>query len=360
MCQRVIVSMGVGLGRTSIANASVQKNNPLASVCVVMSTIELGSAMSHLAKASGPVRPDIYACFLLLSTEFEDDSAKELTGILEGSPKGVPYMSPDLDSNASLSEMPWRLVRAALWQLYANLLLLMDSDEPEVVHQARIGWRRLRTCCRLLNAMPDLPSSPPVMQLRPLLNQLREVRDIDVARYDILPRASRLIPIGDAATDSEWRPLYAALESEAAARRTALRRMLIKPAVGEALWEQVLWLLQLEEFGQQVPRRLDGGNSLVQWARHHIRRMHRKFKRAQERCQDAETQHRARIWAKRLRYACEDFRKLLPHAARKWQKEAVRLQSDFGTQRDLQTAAALAERHGAEHIASCIRRLASA
>lgn len=319
---------------------------------------KIDCAMSDLGKASGPARPDIYSSFLLLGTVLDEADAVALPQTLDGSSKGVAYIPPNLDSDSSLADMPWRLTGAALWQLYANLLMLTDSDEIEVVHQARIGWRRLRSSSRLLRTMADLPSSPPVELLRPLIGQLREVRDIDVARHDILPRVAKLMPVTVAGTDQEWQQLYAALETEAKARRAVLRGLLIKPAIGDALWAQVLWLLQLKEYGQQIHRRRDDKSSLVEWASHHVGRIHRKFKHARERCRDAQTQHRARIWAKRLRYASEDFRKLLPRAARKWHKEAVQLQSDFGAQRDLQTAAALAERHGAAQIALRIRQLA--
>lgn len=315
--------------------------------------------MSHLGEASDPARPDIYSAVLLLSTVVDDAGSVPSPQTLESSLEGVAYAPPGLDSHSSLAEMPWRLVRAALWQLYANLLLLTESDETEVVHQARIGWRRLRSCGRLLRTMRDLPPAPPVEVLRELIDHLRELRDTDVARYDILPRVAELMPGGVAAMNQEWQQLYAALETEAKARRTALRRLLVKPAIGDALWEQVLWLLQLREYGQQNSPPAHGRDALVKWARHHVGRLHQKFKHARARCRDAETQHRARIWAKRLRYASEDFGSLLPHAARKWHKEAARLQSSFGEQRDLQTAVALAERHGAVHIAPRIRQLAS-
>lgn len=315
--------------------------------------------MSDKGEASDPASRDIYSAFLLLSTAFDDTGPTVLPPNLDGPLTGAAYVSPGLDSGSSLAEMPGCLVRAALWQMYANLLLLTESDEAEPVHQARIGWRRLRSGCRLLRAMRDLPNPPPVEPLRALIDQLRELRDLDVARYDILPRVAGLMPAGITASEQEGRQLFTALEAEARAHRTVLRRLLAHPAIGEALWEQVRWLLQLQHDGRQSPARARDGETLAQWARQHVDRTHRKFKHAQARCRDVETRHRARIWAKRLRYACEDFGNLLPDAAKKWRKEASRLQSSFGEQRDLQTAAELAERHGASRIASRIRQLAA-
>lgn len=315
--------------------------------------------MSDKGEASDPASRDIYSAFLLLSTAFDDAGPAASPQTLEDSLAGVAYLPPGLDSDSRLADMPGRLIRAALRQMYTNLLLLTESDEAELVHQARIGWRRLRSSCRLLRAMRDLPAPPPVGPLRALIDQLRELRDNDVARHEILPRVGALMPGGSAADEQEWRPLCAALEAEAGARRTALRRLLVHPAIGEALWEQVLWLLQLRDDGLQFHSRAGGKKALAKWARHHVGRIHRKFERARARCRDAETQHRARIWAKRLRYASEDFGGLLPDAAKKWRKEASQLQSSFGEQRDLQTAATLAERHGAVRIASHLRQLAA-
>lgn len=315
--------------------------------------------MSDKGEASNPAGRDIYSAFLLLSTAFDDAGPAALPQLMDGPPGSVAYVSPGLDSGSSLADMPGRLVRSALWQMYANLLLSTESDEAELVHQARIGWRRLRSSCRLLRAMDDLPAPPPVEPLHALIDQLRELRDVDVAGYEILPRLGALTPGGIAADDQEWRRLCAALEAEARAHRAVLRRLLVNSAVGEALWELVLWLLQLRDLGQRVPAHTRDGELLAQWARHHVGRIHRAFRRAQVRCRDAETRHRARIWAKRLRYASEDFGNLLPDTAKKWRKKASLLQSRLGEQRDLQTAAALAERHGAARIASRIRQLAA-
>lgn len=313
--------------------------------------------MSDMSGASNLDVQDICSALLLLSTAFDDDDSLPFKNLTATSPKGVQYSSPRLDSQFRIDEMPWRLVRAALWQMYANLFLLCESDEPELVHQARVGWRRLRGTSRLLRSVCHLPTPPQVGPLRSLIAQLREIRDNDVVRHQVLPRVAELIPDRIAPNGRHWRQLCAAIEADAAAHRDVLRTLLEDAAIGESLWTHVLWLLQLRDFAYQAPSRARDKESLQDWARHRIRRIYRKFERAQSRCRDEESRHRARIWAKRLRYATEDFSALLPDAAKKWHKMAIEVQSRLGDQRDLQTAVALAEKYGATQIASEISRL---
>uniref|UniRef100_UPI000C323B46 CYTH and CHAD domain-containing protein n=1 Tax=Macromonas nakdongensis TaxID=1843082 RepID=UPI000C323B46 len=72
-----------------------------------------------------------------------------------------------------------------LQQLFRNLEGLLLHDDPELVHQARVAWRRWRSVTRLLR--PWLPPAPDTTALRPLLDQLGALRDLDVARHDTLP-----------------------------------------------------------------------------------------------------------------------------------------------------------------------------
>ena len=58
---------------------------------------------------------------------------------------------------------------------------------------------------------------------------------------------------------------------------------------------------------------------------------------------DPQSQHRARILSKRLRYGIEALQPLLAkRPARRWHAKAVALQTGIGTARDLLQAAALA------------------
>jgi len=80
-------------------------------------------------------------------------------------------------------------------QLCRNLAWVLQSDDPELVHQARVGWRRWRSAARLFR--PWLPSLPPRNALRPLLDAMAQCRDLDVARTDVLPHWQAAYVDGD-------------------------------------------------------------------------------------------------------------------------------------------------------------------
>jgi CHAD domain-containing protein len=85
--------------------------------------------------------------------------------------------------------------------------------------------------------------------------------------------------------------------------------------------------------------------SLRRWSRRRIDRLHAQFRRALGQACDPESQHRARILAKRMRYGIEALRSLLPgKRARRWGQQATSLQTSIGATRDLMQAAALVAR----------------
>jgi CHAD domain-containing protein len=288
--------------------------------------------MSEISEAMSLDAHDVYNAYVLLCMAGDDDA-----------PLGVDYVPAGFDRNTQINVVPWQLVRAALGQFYGNLLRLCDSDSVELVHHARIGWRRLRSSCRLLRRFHDLPEPPPTGPLLLLLEQLRALRECHVARYDILPHM---------ASDSQaWHAFAEALDTEARTRLKVVRVLLEDPAVGQTLWKHVVWLGQLRDHARASPSQPQKPQAIATWATHQVEKIHRAFERAQSQCQDVQTQHQARIWAKRLRYAVEDFEGVLPQTAIKWHKAAAKAQAEFGAQRDLQTTANLAKRHGAPKLA---------
>lgn len=75
-----------------------------------------------------------------------------------------------------------------------------------------------------------------------------------------------------------------------------------------------------------------------------------------------ESQHRARILAKRMRYGLEALHDLLPRKrANRWLQQATRLQTDIGLARDLMQAHALVAQLGLEQgLAEFLRGVLSA
>jgi inorganic triphosphatase YgiF len=232
-------------------------------------------------------------------------------------------------------------------QFCGNLALLRTSDAPEVVHQARVGWRRLRSGLKLfaplIDAPPDAPALSTVLsELRPLVATLGPLRDLDVAATDTLPQwAAAYRSDGDPARGIEWQTLAQGLDAARAAQRERAREALREPAVGAALLAVVAWLYALTA-------RPPSTEPLPEWAAGRIKRLNKRLTKALEAARDPAGEHEARIIAKRLRYAVEATRDVLPEKkARQWRRHATGLQTSIGAARDLQQAITLATRFNA-------------
>jgi CHAD domain-containing protein len=95
---------------------------------------------------------------------------------------------PVLWRGMSLHDTAREVLREMLAHCTGNLVAPRQSDDPEVVHQARVAWRRFRSARRLFKpvlAGADMPSLQP---LDPLLGLLGEIRDLDVALLETWPR----------------------------------------------------------------------------------------------------------------------------------------------------------------------------
>lgn len=305
--------------------------------------------MPEISYASHHGAHDMYSSCLLLQMTLDEDDFPNFLKNVSAPHAGVLYPKVSLTLATPMNEVFCKLIGAALWQFYINLLKLCESEEPELVHQARIGWRRFRGTCRLLRTVKELPEPPATGPMQVILEQLRALREIHVTRYEILPRIN--------ANNKDFSSLSQALEAEAHVRLDVLRHLLQDAYIGNHLWQHAVWLMQLKERSYPKPSRAFVSQSRAPWIKKQVAKIHQAFEHAKANRTNATSQHRARIWAKRLRYAVDDFEGLLPHTANKWRADATQTQDKFGKQRDLQMAAILAERHGAKHIARQIRSL---
>ncbi|MDM7456983.1 MAG: CHAD domain-containing protein [Tepidimonas sp.] len=249
---------------------------------------------------------------------------------------------------------PMAVARAALGdalgQLCDNLLLAARLDDPQAVHQARVGWRRWRSLLRLLR--PWLPAPPAHDALRPLLASLGTVRDLDVARTETLPVWGPLFVESDSAHPDRlraWQQATRRLTSSVRSARQALRAQLSNPASVQALLACATWL-------QQLPEHVEASDG---WAAERLDRWHARLtRRLRESARPAEGQsttdalHAVRLLAKRLRYGAEAVAPTLPGKAarriQRWQRDARTWQSRIGRWRDIQRAAELLAEHHAD------------
>ncbi|MFC5519607.1 CYTH and CHAD domain-containing protein [Polaromonas jejuensis] len=247
-----------------------------------------------------------------------------------------------LTSDIPLAGAAQRVLREMFCQFTVNLNALRNSDDPEVVHQARVGWRRFRSACRLFKPAFAADAPPSWQPLQALLAFMGELRDLDVARTETLPPIASAYTAGDARREEKWQAMTQALVHATTLQRKAVRYALEAPAVGAALLTITQWLEAWPEMPGAGDARLGPKESLRRWARRRIVRQHDRLKIALRNVDSPESQHRVRILAKRMRYGIEALRPLLPgRRAQRWHQQATDLQTSIGAARDVMQAAAL-------------------
>lgn len=256
---------------------------------------------------------------------------------------------PQLAAMLEPAEAAQRVLGEMFCQFTANLNTLRFSDDPEVLHQARVGWRRFKSACRLFKPVPGLAVRPSIQSLETLLGFMGELRDLDVARTETLPGLAEAYSAGQPGREDHWRAMEQALAQAIQVQRQATRDALGTPAVGAALLALTQWLEELVETNHAIRPKDDETLSLGRWARARVSRLHRQLKRARKHArQEANTpegQHRVRILAKRLRYAIEALGPpLLRQGALRWLRQATALQTGMGQTRDIAQAGVILEK----------------
>ncbi|RCX08541.1 CYTH and CHAD domain-containing protein [Extensimonas vulgaris] len=279
---------------------------------------------------------------------------------------------PDLAPGQPLPALAFAMLSEMWGQFSANLHALCHADDPELVHQARVGWRRLRSAQRLFRPALAQADPPERAQLAPLLEHLGALRDLDVAVTQVLPALRTAYLIRDAqgaavalepggapgvsAPETQraqhWLVAEQAFAQAATQARAALRAVLQQPATGLALLGLLQWLHTLPEpaawtLPQNAAAALKGhADALRRWLRRRVEKLYAQWQHACDRAEHSghvADQHRARILAKRLRYNIEALRALLPPRMQRWLQEATRLQQGVGARRDFVQAALRAQ-----------------
>jgi inorganic triphosphatase YgiF len=257
-----------------------------------------------------------------------------------------------LTEDMAFGAVAHNVLRESFLQFTANLCTLNASEAPEVLHQARVGWRRFRSALRLFKQRPDNSGLPDLAPLQTLLVRMAALRDLDVAASEVLPTYAAAYQAGDSLRGVQWQQLEAALAQDRLAQRAALRQLLAEPAVGRCLLQLTRWLelesVALPQALQHKPhphKPLSAGK----WLGKRIEKLADALRTAQGLSDhDAPTQHRLRILSKRLRYGVENLRPLLPQKrAGRWLRKATETQTRIGLERDLQQTTELAARLGA-------------
>ena len=250
-----------------------------------------------------------------------------------------------LSAKLPRTEMAQRILQEMFSQFTSNLHSFLFADEPELVHQARVGWRRFKSARRLFAPLLVAQGAPSWQVLLALLTCLGKLRDLDVARIETLPAAADAYIAADPRRAEVWRTMTEALQQAAHLQRKAVRYAMQDPALGACLLATTEWLEGLNASAAAEPALAEPKGSLRRWTKSRIRRLHAQLRLASASAAEPEQEHRVRILAKRMRYNLEALASLLPgKKAQAWLLQATKLQAGLGARRDaLQAASLVAE-----------------
>lgn len=243
---------------------------------------------------------------------------------------------PPVSSKMQASEAAQHVLREMFCQFTTNLSTLRHSDDPEILHQARVGWRRFRSAYRLFKPVLDADTAPSWEPLNPLLARVGELRDLDVARTETLPKFADAYVADEASRAEKWHVLSQALKQSADVQHKAVCDALDLPAVGATLLGITQWLEELHQ-GKELGSARDALKmSLRRLAKRRITRLHKQLKGALHDVSTLEGQHQARVLAKRVRYGIEALKPLLNRQrSKRWYRQATDLQTNIGMARDV-------------------------
>lgn len=235
-----------------------------------------------------------------------------------------------------------QVLRSAFTQFTSNLEGLLGSDAPELVHQARIGWRRFKSAQRMFKKWVPVAAPEPSGALRILWAHLGELRNLDVARTETLPALADAFTMGDTRRAQSWQAMMSLLTQASDLQRTTVRQALQRPEVGASLLTIQQWLENLSANEQliSVPN-----VSLRDWVKRRMQRLNKQLKEASKVADTPAQWHHVRLLAKRLRYGTENLQDLMPRRlAKLGLQHATSLQSSIGATRDIAQLSDLVEK----------------
>ncbi len=203
------------------------------------------------------------------------------------------------------------ICQACLTHFQANLPGVLDADDIEYVHQARVALRRLRAALRLYRRVCVLPPELSA-GLRALAAALGPARDLDVLCSETLPA---IAPHYD--DTGGWQAGMATLAAHRAAARNTMRAAIAAAHPGAWLLDCHRWLMQRGWRAAPEAQRFVQLSPLSGWAARALQRGHRAVLRDAVRFSTLSPpeRHGLRIRIKRQRYAVEFFESLYPGRA---------------------------------------------
>jgi triphosphatase len=256
-------------------------------------------------------------------------------------PRPMKAVDPRLEPDTPVDDALAFIVDACIDQIRGNIPAILESNDPEGVHQMRVGLRRLRSALRVFGKILPEPGTAPVKeQLKWLGSLLGPARDIDVFIDETLAPLAGTVS-GATVFDSLQSLASAHRDTAYAAIRTALRSQ----RFGLCMIELMRW--RALHRWRQAPHPSAGAaldKPVRELAPLVLERRDRRIRKEGKRLHDksAEDKHALRIRIKRLRYAAEFFRQLYPRkSASRYIKHLTALQDSLGHLNDVTTAQAV-------------------
>lgn len=235
---------------------------------------------------------------------------------------------PELGAHPTTGEVIRAGVVAAAARFVDHQAAVVLDEDPEGVHQARVGLRRLRSDIRTFG---ELLEDETLGSLRDELgwfsHELGAVRDLDVLLANLRADVERLGPQDRPAGDE----LLARLADRRAAAYARLRETMRGPRY-RAVLQNVAKLAQAPPFASPDVDR-DAAVVVPVLVRHPLRRLRREADQLGKGPGDDEL-HRMRILAKRLRYATDVAAPVAGKPARRAVRALRDLQEVLGNHND--------------------------
>ncbi len=249
---------------------------------------------------------------------------------------------------------------ACFGQFTANLPCILTSDDPEGIHQARVGLRRLRSALSLFRAL--LPPSQMDWlgsETRWLAGTLGPARDWEVflsellapvlAAFTVYPELhTDLLALETAAREQRRQAAQAAREALLSRRHTTFHLQFGEWLEGRGWRSQPVTPISARLF-----RSLDGAAAPL------LDRRHRKARRVGADFADLPypSRHVLRIALKKLRYAVDFFRTLYDdRPVSRYLEQLGHFQDTLGRLNDVATATRLVPKLGADPAATGLDR----
>jgi CHAD domain-containing protein len=254
--------------------------------------------------------------------------------------------SPGIRADDSLAEAGRKALRFQLARLFDREAGLRKDEDPEVLHQARVATRRLRSVWRVFgDGFTRRARRRHVRELRRVGRRLGAVRDLDV----LLDGLDAYIATQRPVEQEALAPLRDAWQRRRATAHAALIELLDGPAYRRFAQDH-LALVQDEGAAVRTtpathPTRVRDTAASRIWLTYETVRAYDGALR----WADVATLHAMRIAVKRLRYALEAFREVLGPEAAGLIARTVTLQDALGALHDADVAASMAREFLAAH-----------